>query len=65
MARCLHNAIQEGRVCVRCGWMITKPNWKKGHRLCYGCREAMRGVDCKGGHHQPQQERIDKTGEML
>lgn len=55
----------EGRVCRRCGWIITKKNWAKGFLLCAGCWDAEMGVNVRGGHYQPQQEVTDKTGEML
>jgi hypothetical protein len=58
-------AKKEGRICRRCGWMITKINWKKGYLLCAGCWDALKGVSIDYGHWQPQQEVIDQTGEML
>ena len=61
----LQRAIAEHRVCVRCGWIVTKINWKKGHRLCSGCRSATEAWLGVGGHYQPLQEVPDKTGEML
>lgn len=57
-------AKHDGRLCSRCGWIVTKKDWKKGHRLCGGCRSALKGVNCRGGHWPNIQERQDKTGEM-
>lgn len=55
----------EGRLCSRCGWMISIKNWKKGYRLCPGCHDAMKGVnvDCKYGKYLD--EPVDMTGEMI
>lgn len=58
-------AKQEGRLCRRCGWMITKINWKKGFLLCGGCWDALKGVDVKGGWKKPLEEFEDITGEAL
>jgi hypothetical protein len=58
-------AHKEGRLCNRCGWMITKANWKKGYRQCGGCYSGLKGVNCKQGHAQDAQEIHDRTGEML
>lgn len=54
----------EGRVCKRCGWMITKKNWKKGYRLCAGCFSAIKGVNTKRGANPAADEPREKTGEM-
>lgn len=54
----------EGRVCARCGWMITVANWKKGYRLCAGCESASHGVNVDTGHWPTRDEPTDKTGEM-
>jgi hypothetical protein len=54
-----------GRLCIRCGWIVPKKNWLKGQRLCCGCLDALQGVNVSWGRSQPQQETIDKTGEML
>jgi len=65
LANALRKAIAEGRVCSRCGWMITKIRWAHGFRLCFGCEDALKGVNVAGGYSQIQQESVDKTGEML
>ena len=58
-------AKKEGRICTRCGWMITKLRWKNGKQtLCGDCEDAMKGVNTPRGHVQDQQEVIDMTGEM-
>jgi len=54
----------EDRTCSRCGWMITKPNWDKGERLCSGCMDALRGIGTSQGYPPDEQEFPDKTGEM-
>jgi len=58
-------AKKDGRVCNRCGWIVTKKDWTKGYLLCAGCRDAMQGVNVSNGWCQPLQEPVDKTGEML
>ena len=58
-------AKKDGRVCSRCGWIITKKDWAKGFLLCSGCQDAMQGVNVSDGWYQPLQEPVDKTGEML
>jgi len=63
--KAFEKAKSEGRVCRRCGWMITKKNWAKGFLLCAGCWSALQGVNVSSGWHQPQQEKIDITGEAL
>lgn len=65
IARQYKRAKSEGRVCSRCGWLITVKNWTKGYRLCAGCYDALKGVNisCKWGAYRD--ESIEKTGEML
>lgn len=58
-------AQQEGRVCRRCGWMITKVNWRKGFLLCAGCWSALQGVKTPPRYGAMKDEPEDKTGEML
>ena len=55
----------EGRLCRRCGWVITKKNWQKGFLLCAGCWDAEKGVNVVRGCSKWLDEPIDKTGEML
>lgn len=57
-------AEKEGRVCEKCGWMISIKNWKKGHRLCAGCYTGQRGVRVSGGWGPYYDEPQDRTGEM-
>ena len=57
-------ARSEGRLCINCGWIVPKKDWKKNHALCGNCRDALKGVNCKGGYHQPEQEPKDFTGDM-
>jgi len=59
-----HKAKETGRLCSRCGWIVTVVDAEHGHKLCAGCRSAMRGVDCRGGHLPYADERVDRTGEM-
>jgi len=56
-------AMEEGRKCEKCGYMITKPNWSKGYRLCAGCFDAAKGVNTPNGHGHYLDEARDKTGE--
>jgi hypothetical protein len=49
VARVINQAKKEGRVCKNCGWIITKVDWKKGERYCRSCRDALKGVNVKGG----------------
>jgi hypothetical protein len=65
LARQFSRAKSEGRVCARCGWMISVKDWKKGNRTCPGCRDALRGVRVIGGHWAPRDEPSEKTGEMI
>lgn len=58
-------AKKEGRVCRRCGWIITKKNWAKGDLLCSGCLDAIKGVNTPPRWGKWLDEPIDKTGEML
>jgi hypothetical protein len=58
------DAFSEGRVCSRCGWIISKKNWGKGYRLCGGCFDALKGVNVNYGHERARDEIEDKTGEM-
>jgi hypothetical protein len=57
-------AREEGRVCSRCGWIITKKNWAKGYRLCAGCHDALKGVNVNGRYGKWFDEPQDRTGEM-
>jgi len=59
-----HKAKESGRVCSRCGWIVTVVDYGKGHRLCAGCRDALRGVDCYPNWGAYLDEPIDMTGEM-
>lgn len=65
LARNVARARAEGRVCSRCGWMITVKEWNKGRRMCWNCEDALKGAGTPMGHWQPQQEAVDRTGEML
>lgn len=58
-------AKKEKRICERCGWIVTVSEWRKGSRLCYGCKSGLMGVNPKYGHGQPIQKPQDFTGEML
>ncbi len=55
----------EGRLCRRCGWVITKKNFLKGYHLCAGCYDALKGVRVPMNWGKWLDEPIDKTGEML
>lgn len=58
-------AKSEGRLCERCGWMITKPRYKAGHRICWYCEDAAMGVNINYGFGRYLDEPLDKTGESL
>lgn len=60
----LKQARKEGRICSRCGWLITKINWAKGYKLCAGCYDALKGVNVRGGALPCPDEPADRTGEM-
>ena len=60
-----HKAKEEGRICTRCGWMITVKDWKKHFTECAACRYALKGVNIKYGHGKARDESVDMTGEML
>jgi len=64
LAKLYHKAKQEGRLCMRCGWIVTVIDSAQGHKLCSNCRDALQGVKCKGGHLPYADERVDQTGEM-
>jgi hypothetical protein len=65
LSRNIARARAEGRVCSRCGWMITVKEWKRGRRMCWNCEDALKGVNISQGWSQPAQDIEDKTGEML
>ena len=65
ISRQLKRAKTDGRVCSRCGWIITVKNWKKGFRLCAGCYDALKGVNVRGGHWAAADEARDRTGDMI
>lgn len=64
LAKFYYRAKVEGRVCSRCGWIITVKNWNKDYRLCAGCFDALRGVNISAGHWPERDEPAEKTGEM-
>ena len=57
-------ARREGRICSHCGWMITKKDWKKGLKMCSGCRDALQGVNVKTASRMYLDEPAERTGEM-
>lgn len=61
-AKCLRIAKTEGRICHKCGWMITKKNWNKGYRLCAGCFSASKGVSTNRGAPPYRDEAPELTG---
>lgn len=63
-SKAIRIAKTEGRLCVQCGWIITKKNWKKGYRLCPSCFDANKGVNVKYGFGNYLDEPREKTGEM-
>ena len=65
LSRVFIKAKAEGRLCKRCGWIVTVKDWQAGCTYCAGCRDAMKGVNVSWGHDQPQQEKKDITGEAL
>jgi predicted RNA-binding Zn-ribbon protein involved in translation (DUF1610 family) len=65
LARQLHRALAEGRVCSNCGWMISIKNWAKGFRLCPGCADALKGVNVDRGSGRYRDEPVDMTGEHI
>ena len=64
LARQFRKAKKDGRICKRCGWMITVKNWKAGHKLCAGCYSALKGVNVSFGSYPYEDEPKDLTGEM-
>ena len=62
--KAIQEAIKEGRICNKCGWIITKINWAKGYRQCAGCYDVMKGVNVKTGAMPYLDESLEKTGEM-
>ena len=57
-------ARKENRLCSNCGWIITRDDWKKGFRECFGCRDGLKGVNVKTGYGRYRDEPVDMTGEM-
>jgi len=55
----------QGRLCGRCGWIVTVKRWKAGYKLCASCQDAMKGVNIRWGNTKPAEEATDRTGEML
>ena len=53
----------EGRLCRRCGWVITKKNWQKGFLLCAGCWDAEKGVNVATGWGSWRNKPMEKPGE--
>jgi len=65
LSRQFARAKDEGRICSRCGYMITVKAWDKGYRQCPSCFDALKGVNVNIGHWPKRDEPSDKTGEML
>ena len=63
-SKMVKTAKQEGRVCEKCGWIISKKNWAKGYRQCPGCWSASKGVQVRTGAYPYRDEPKDMTGEM-
>lgn len=59
----LKRAREDGRVCSRCGWIVTRVNWNKGYRMCAGCWDALKGVNVDRGHYRYADEPRDMTGD--
>lgn len=64
LARQYRRAKAEGRICERCGWLVPVKNWKKGHRLCPGCFDALKGINVKTGSQPYKDDPEELTGEM-
>lgn len=60
-----HKAKLAGRLCTRCGWIITIAQWRQGKKLCEGCEDALKGVNVQYGYYPDSDEISDLTGEML
>ena len=65
LSRIYAKARDEGRLCSKCGWIISTKNWKKGYRVCGSCWDANKGVNVSGRYGKYRDEPVDKTGEML
>lgn len=68
LTRVYQQAKTEGRLCSRCGWIITKKGWKKGYRICSDCASALKGVSGIGvdhAHGPYRDEPVEKTGNTL
>lgn len=65
LTRIFAKAKDEGRLCLRCQWIVTKKDFQQGYRLCAGCRDALQGVNTPPRWGKWLDEPIDKTGEML
>ena len=57
------NAKKEGRLCVYCGWFVSKKRWEAGHRACEHCEDARLGVNVTSGAFSPRDEPEEPTGE--
>lgn len=64
MSKVYQRAKKEGRLCSRCGWIISAQNWKKGYRLCGMCWSALKGVNVDNPHGPYLDEPREMTGEM-
>jgi hypothetical protein len=53
-----------GRLCTRCGWIVTVKAAKKGYALCVSCNDALKGVNVSFGHYKASDEPGNKSGEM-
>ena len=66
LARQLHRAREEGRLCSQCGWIITIINWRKGYRLCGACFDANKEKDdFIKSEIKPYMMWFDNTVEMI
>ena len=65
LAKQYHRAKEEGRLCRHCKWMVAVKRWKKGHRLCPNCEDALKGVNVSGKWGPYYDEPLDLTGEMI
>ncbi len=54
-----------GRLCERCKWIVTVKDAAKGHKTCANCRDALKGVNVRGGHGRYFDEPRDGTGETI
>lgn len=56
----------EGRICANCKRYIPKADFRRRDKVhyCPDCKDALKGVNVRGGYYPYKDEPTDLTGEM-